>query len=249
VITEAINRIIQLAQPNQIEHAGLMYTDKGMHLLKDPIADPVEISTLQGLVDLYNGQLDDMAKDGDVFFHVISSTSVEIISRETDDFERRRCWVRATYPKLVTPFRFGQWMDPESFVIGCQAGFQRTKIENEDGTFAADLDYVLKVASNITAEAIDTSEDDGIAQKVAMRRGVVLKEQTNLKPRVLLAPYRTFAEIDQQLSQFVFRARIGGDSVNLALFEADGGRWHLSAIAAISEWLNEKIAGKVPVLS
>lgn len=159
--------------------------------------------------------------------------------------EANRCWV----PKLITPFKFGMWMDPESFVIGCQSGFQRTKIENEDGTFAADLDYVLKVASNITAEAIDTSEDDGIAQKVAMRRGVVLKEQTNLKPRVNLAPYRTFAEIDQQLSQFLFRARVGGESVNLALFEADGGRWHLSAVAAIAEWLNEKIAGKVPVIS
>jgi hypothetical protein len=249
VITEAINRIIQLAAPNQIEHAGLVYTDKGMYLLKDPVADPIEISTLQGLIDLYNGELDDMKKDGDVFFHVTSSTSVEIISRETDDFERRRCWARATYPKLITPFRFGTWLDTENFIIGCQSGFQRVKIENEDGTFALDLDYVLKVASAITAEAIQTADDDGISQKVSTRRGIALKEQTNLKPRVNLAPYRTFAEIDQQLSQFVFRARIGNDSVNLALYEADGGRWHLSAIAAIAEWLTEKIAGKVPVIS
>lgn len=248
MITEAINRIIQLSQPNQIEHAGLLYTDKAMHLVKDPVADPVEISTLQGLVDLYNGQLDDMKKDGDVLVHITSSTEVEIISRETDDFERRRVWARATYPKLITPFRFGQWMDPESFVIGCRAGFQRAKIETGDGTFAADLDYVLKIASNIATEAIDTSEDDGIAQKVAMRRGVVLKEQTNLKPLVQLAPYRTFAEIDQQLSTFVFRARVGGDSVNLALFEADGGRWHLSAIAAIAAWLAGKF-GTSPIVS
>lgn len=249
MIKEAIDRIIQFAAPNQIEKGGLLYVDKGMHLLREPVADPVEIQTLQGLVDLFDGQLDDMAKSGDVLFHVISSTSVEIISRETDDCEQRRCWARSTYPKLVKTFPFGTWLDPESFIIGVQAGFQRVKIENEDGTFAADLDYVLKIASNITAEAIDTSEDDGIAQKVAMKRGVVLKEQTNLKPRVNLAPYRTFAEIDQQLSQFVFRARVGENSVNLALFEADGGRWHLSAISAIGMWLSGKISQKVPVIS
>lgn len=249
MIAEAISKILQLAQPNQIERGGLLYVDKDVHLVKDPIAASVDVQTLQGLVDLYKGQLDNMEKDGDVLFHVTSSTSVEIISRETNDCEQRRCWARATYPKLVRAFPFGTWLDPETFVIGVQAGFQRVKIENEDGTFAADLDYVLKAASSITAEAIDVSEDDGIAQKVAMRRGVVLKEQTNLKPRVMLAPYRTFAEIDQQLSQFVFRARVGGDSVNLALFEADGGRWHLAAIAAISEWLHTKIDGKVPVIS
>lgn len=248
MITEAINRIIALATPNTILQGKLLYADKGMHLIKPPEVEPVAVQTLQGLVDLFQGELDDISK-GDVMFHVTNSTSVEIISRESDEFGRRRCWVQAGYPKLITPFRFGVWMDPETFVIGVQAGFQRVKIENEDGTFAADLDYVLKVASNITAEAIDTSEDDGIAQKVAMRRGVVLKEQANLKPRVNLAPYRTFAEIDQQLSQFVFRARIGGESVNLALFEADGGRWHLSAIGAISDWLTTKINGKVPVIS
>jgi hypothetical protein len=249
VIKEAIDRIIQLAAPNQIERGGLLYVDKGLHPVRDPIALPVEIQTLQGLVDLFAGQLDDMESKGDVLFHVTSSTSVEIISRETDDYEQRRCWARATYPKLVKTFPFGTWLDPETFIIGVQACFQRVKIENEDGTFAADLDYVLKIASAITAEAIHTSDDDGISQKVATRSGVVLKEQTNLKPRVNLAPYRTFAEIDQQLSQFVFRARVGENSVNLALFEADGGRWHLSAISAIGMWLSGKINQKVPVIS
>jgi hypothetical protein len=249
MIAEAIQKILGLATPNQITKGKLTYVDKNMDLIKPPAPGAVSVGTLQGLVDLFKAELDQVAKEGDVLFHVTSSTRVEIISRVSDDYGRRRCWVQAEYPKLIRPFPFGTWLDPESFVIQCQAGFQRVKIENEDGTFALDLDYVLKIASAITAEAIDVSEDDGISQKVSARRGVVLKEQTNLKPRVNLAPYRTFAEIDQQLSQFVFRARVGGDSVNLALFEADGGRWHLSAIAAIAEWLATKIGGKVPVIS
>ena len=65
---------------------------------------------------------------------------------------------------------------------------------------------------------------------------------------VNLAPYRTFAEIDQVVSQFVFRARVGSGSANLALFEGDGGRWRLSAVAAIKAWLEGEETG-VEVIS
>jgi hypothetical protein len=165
----------------------------------------------------------------------------------SDEYGRRRVWVRATYPALVKSFPFGTWLAPENFIILCQAGFQRVMIQNDDGTMAPDLDYILKVASAISAEAIETSDDDGISQKISTRRGIVLKSQETVKPLVSLAPRRTFAEIDQPISQFVFRARIQEGSAHLALFEADGGRWHLYAVGAITEWLDEKL-GEVPIV-
>jgi hypothetical protein len=58
-----------------------------------------------------------------------------------------------------------------------------------------------------------------------MRAGVHLKDQEKIQPRVKLAPYRTFPEVKQALSQFVLRARNQGETIELALFEADGGRW------------------------
>jgi hypothetical protein len=134
-------------------------------------------------------------------------------------------------------------MDPESFIIQVQASFQRLLIDD-----AQDLDYVLKIASSISAEQVQSNEDDGIAQRVATKSGVVLKSEKVLRPIVNLAPWRTFAEIDQVMSRFVFRARIGSDSVNLALFEGDGGRWKLGAVSAIKAWLQPKF-GTVPVIS
>jgi hypothetical protein len=250
VIKEAIDRIIQLATPNVVKQGKLDYTDKGLTLIVPPQAPGVAVTTLQGLVDLVDNKLDDLdTKKTDVIAHIKSSTFVEVISRVGDEYGRRRGFVFCTYPSnLVRPFAFGQWMLPEDFIIGCQTSFQRVMLEKDDGKLAADLDYVLKIASAISGEAITTSNDDGVSQKIAVKSGVVMLTSEKLKPRVMLAPYRTFAEIDQQLTLFVLRARVNNSVPQLALFEADGGRWHLSAIEAITEWLSARL-GEVPIIS
>jgi hypothetical protein len=247
MIKEAIDRILGLAPPNMQTLGDLEYTDKELKLIYPPSPKAVECSTLQGLVDLFVGNLDEANKQGDLFVHITSPTEVELISRESDEYGRRRVWARAEYPKCES-FRFGSWLDPESFIIAAQQHFQRVKIENDDGSFMKDLDYVLGIASKISAENATEHEDDGFAQRVAVRQGVALKAETILKPMVILAPYRTFAEIDQVISQFVFRARAGNGAVTLALFEGDGGRWKIGAAAAIKAWLAPKF-GDVPVIS
>ncbi|MBZ5700291.1 MAG: hypothetical protein LAN84_00430 [Acidobacteriia bacterium] len=247
MIKEAIEKILGLAPPNIHTVGVLDYTDKRLDLIFPPSPKTVECSTLQGLVDLHQGELDDAMSKGDLLVHITSPTEVELISRESDDHGRRRVWAKAEYPRCES-FTFGKWLDPENFIIAAQQGFQRVKVEDDDGSFVKDLDYVLGVASKISAEHATENEDDGFAQRVAVRQGVALKSETVLRPMVNLAPYRTFAEIDQVLSQFVFRARVANGQVNLALFEGDGGRWKLAAVAAIKEWLKPEF-GDVPVIS
>jgi hypothetical protein len=246
MLQEFVTKILSLAVPNLQKFGNLEYSDKTLHLITPPEAAAVKCSTLQGLVDLYIHDLDELTPDK-VFVRIVSPTSVELVAKDADEYGRRHVWAKADYPECGT-FKFGTWLDPESFIIAAQQGFQRVKVENEDGSFAGDLDYVLTVASKITAERAMDHDDDGFAQRVVARQGVALKDPTVLKPMVNLAPYRTFAEIDQVLSQFVFRARLGNESVNLALFEGDGGRWKLGAAAAIKAWLQPKF-GDVPVIS
>jgi len=250
MLSEFVSKILTLALPNQVELGGLTYVDKQLTPVKPPVADSVEVSTLQGLADLYNGDLGTVKSKGDVLIHITSPTTVEIISRLTDDWKREQVYARATYPTKIEGFPFGQWLNLENFIIMCQSRIQRAMIQNDDGTMAKDLDYVLQIASAISAEAIETSDDDGISQKVATRRGIVLKDQTNLKSRVTLAPYRTFAEVDQIPSTFVFRARkAANEEINLALFEADGGRWRIAAVANIAAWLGGGKFGDSPIIS
>jgi hypothetical protein len=250
MLKEAIEKIISLAAPNKVELGDLTYVDTPLTLVMDPVADLVQVTTLQGLVDLFAADIDAI-KGKPVLVHVEDFDRVALISTDSDAFGRRRVWARAMYPRSITPFKFGEYHSIETFIVGLQYGFQKTYIESKAGDLTNDLDYVLKAASAITADAIQISADDGISQKVSMSRGIVLNGTETLKSRVSLSPYRTFAEIDQVLSTFIFRARRQSDTspVQLALFEADGGRWRIDAVKAIAEWLSGKFKGdKVPAI-
>ena len=246
MLQEFVSKILTLAVPNFHKVGDLEYSDKSLNLITPPKAGAVKCSTLQGLVDLFVADLDEVKPD-ELLVHITSPTSVELLAKEADEYGLRHVWARADYPGCET-FRFGSWMDPENFIIAAQQGFQRVKVENDDGSMVKDLDYVLGIASKITAEQSTENSDDGFAQRVAIKQGIALKAETILKPMVNLAPYRTFAEIDQVLSTFVFRARVNQGSAHLALFEGDGGRWKLAAVAAIKAWLQPNF-GKVPVIS
>jgi hypothetical protein len=240
MIEEAINRILELAKPNQVELGGLQFYDKPLTLLRPPEAPPIAVTTLAGFMDLYHERLEEIAganQASDLFIHILSPNVVELVSAAETQYGCRRVWMRASPPSELAKFPFGQFMEPEKFLIGLQSMFQRVKIESPDGAVLGDLDYVLQIASNISAEEAVTLADDGISQKVGATQGIVLKGHTTLKPRVSLAPYRTFSEIDQPVSDFLFRVRKDDRStVALALFEADGGRWRLGAFNAIHDW-------------
>lgn len=245
---EAIDRILSLAVPNEITVGDKLYVDKHMTLIAPPVSATLPCSTLQGLVDLLNGKFEDATASADLLVQIESPTEVSLVGRKSDEYGRRNVIATATYPKACTTFPFGSWLYPESFIIACQQGFQRVKIENDDGSFAKDLDYVLSIASKITADSTVDHDDDGITQRVAVKQGVTLKTDVALKARVNLSPWRTFAEIDQVVSTFIFRTRVSNESPQLAIFEVDGGRWRIDAVAAIKAWLANQITGS-PIIS
>ena len=248
MIKEAIDRVLQLAVPNQIVFGDKTYVDKTMQLLAPPKADGIRVSTLQGLVDLLDGEFENAKENDDLLVHIEDPFTVSLLGRVSDEFGRRTEYATAKYPKECPSFLFGTWFTTENFIIAVQQGFQRVMIQNDDGSFAKDLDYVITTASKISADSSVANEDDGITQRVNVQSGVVLKTTLPLQPRVSLAPFRTFAEIDQIVCTFIFRARVANGAVNLALFEGDGGRWRLAAVAAIKAWLATQIT-KSPIIS
>jgi hypothetical protein len=137
-------------------------------------------------------------------------------------------------------FKFGQWMGHEEFTIAVASLFAETP----------DKAYVLTLASTLTDEAVKTSEDDGFRQKVTVKAGMRHAEGITLKPRVSLAPFRTFPELDQPVSDFVLRAKGEGDGGKplLMLVEADGGRWKIEAIETIARKLQSYSLG-IPIIA
>jgi hypothetical protein len=247
VIKEAIEYLQEIAHPFDVN--GQQFSVTPLTPVRMPLPEPVRVTTLKGLHDLYASELDDIT-EGHCLCHVQDPWTVVLASDEATKDGQRRVWAVASYgANKIETFPFNSWLQPDHFVLMAQARIQRVKIEEDDGSYTKDLDYVLKIASNITSTQTIKYADDGIAQEVEVKRGVKLVDRQELKNRVTLAPYRTFAEIDQVLSEFVFRARDRNGEIELALFEADGGRWKLQAISEIEDWLNGKFGSKVPIIA
>lgn len=89
-------------------------------------------------------------------------------------------------------------------------------IENED------RNKLLKVSGNIKEENVKSVGDDGVSQSAAIKVGVASVAEVVIPNPVILAPFRTFPEVIQPESKFIFRMQTGPQC---ALYEADGGAW------------------------
>ena len=139
-------------------------------------------------------------------------------------------WEYGRRPQLVsvvayTPnIRLNQWNDQEQFNIMLQSTFI-----NDD-----DRQLVLEFASALKIENGSDVIDNGVNQTTTVKSGVASLAKATAPNPVTLRPYRTFTEVAQPSSQFVLR--INKDA-ELALFEADGGKWKLEAIKNIADYL------------
>lgn len=127
---------------------------------------------------------------------------------------------------------FGDFQDIESMNIGLQSKFEDSK----------DRNTVLAVIGNLKEETVNNYGDDGTSQSVTAKTGIAQVDNVRVPNPVNLAPYRTFSEVAQPLSPFIFRMRKGPEA---ALFEADGGAWKLEAMQNIKEYLTDNLAEEI----
>lgn len=111
---------------------------------------------------------------------------------------------------------------------------QSAFVENEDRA------KLLKVSGNIKEENVKSVGDDGISQSAAIKVGVSSVAEVKIPNPVILAPFRTFPEIEQPESKFIFRMQSGPQA---ALYEADGGAWRNVAMESIKEYLKARLEG------
>lgn len=235
---EVLNRVLEIHTDSlpDFDLNGNRYTARSLTLVKPPLPEAVKIKTLSGLVDLITA-----LGLKDVFVHVESPGTVSVSATAPNVAAERALFVVSTKPELQE-FVFGQFYSPEEFAIALQSKFVAD---------AGDITSLIVLASNVKQEAVTVNEDDGFSQKISASAGVTLKHATVLKPRVMLAPWRTFPEVDQPVSMFLFRARGGSPTElpKLALFEADGGRWRKEATENIARHLRTLIPDDVKIVS
>jgi len=225
---EAIEYIVGLGVTDIYEENGQHYSTNKLHLLEEPRAAQLEVHSLSGIVEYLKSKFDG---EFAMMVHVESPTEVTVFTQLNND-RKREYLVRAT--AMLPSFRFENWYDPETFNIKLQSAF----VQN------VDRDVVLKVVGNIKEEDVKTYGDNGVTQTVTAKVGVAQVGQVEVPNPVSLAPYRTFVEVEQPPSNFVFRMKNGPTA---ALFEADGGAWKLEAMKNIKTYLEEQLAEELEV--
>lgn len=226
--------------PTVKEVGGKMFSDKTFTEIKPapiPLHGQFDVTTLAALRDLINSDVEGLAASNLPLVHIVNHQEVRMLTGISDEHGRRRTFAKAAPPQ-IKGFTFDSWYTLESFRVGIQAHFAPTD----------DREYLLGIASKVTDGEIVVSEDDGVSQQVEMKAGLALKGSEKLRARVTLAPFRTFAEVDQPQSEFIFRAQKTDKGPQLALFEADGGKWKVAAVDNIAFRLRE-LEIKLPIIS
>jgi hypothetical protein len=223
VIKEAIEKILGLAPPYLVKmDGGREYSNQPLHAIKEPMPDALGVHTLTGVVDYLNDP-GEQTLTGNFFLHVVSHQQVDLRSTLSPVWCQRMCILTAKPPES-RGYSFGQWLDPESFIIALQAMFVPDETTKK----------LLSMVASIKDEVVKTSADDGVSQTITARAGVALVETVKVPNPVTLRPYRTFLEVEQPAISCVFRLRQGP---MLSLHEADGGLWRLEAIQNIKAYL------------
>lgn len=211
---------------------GTIFTRTPLHRLpRDKDVEPriLEVATLESFRDYILAGVEDESYLGNdqVILHVVSPTRVEIISSLFGDSNQRFTYLAAITKPLWVPKE--EFVSLEEMNIALKARF----------TDAGDRDQLILFLGNVVEAKAVTATDDGFSQDVEARRGIAGKDIARVPNPVKLAPWRTFPELDQPLSEFVVRLSGGGENSlpKVGLFLADGGRWELEAKKAIKEWL------------
>ena len=85
--------------------------------------------------------------------------------------------------------------------------------------------------------------DDGVSQQAIIKTGVTTKDAAFVPNPVNLIPYRTFLEVPQPASDFVFRISEGRGGVPaFKLVAADGGLWKSQAVDNVKNYLVKALA-------
>ena len=231
MIAAAIDKIVSMAKPVIVEVGGEKYSTGDLRRVPAELrAEPIEVATLTSLVQ-YILDFPENKKKIPAFVHVISHKRVELLTALDSD-RKRECLmiVKSETPEIP----FGRYLENENMIIAIQSMFKDDP--------QTDKEAILRFTGTVTSGSIKEYGDDGVTQKATIKQGVASKTEAIVPSPCLLRPYRTFAEVEQPASKFIFRMReLREDVIESALFEADGGAWKNEARENIRNYLETKL--------
>jgi hypothetical protein len=242
MLKEAIDRIIDLAPPDEKTIDGITYVRRTMVKVAPPRAVPFRFATLKGFCDFIESAKPDSLPE--LRINVASPFLVNLFGPLDLQHRDRESFAIAEFSRECG-FKFGERYQAEDFTIALATLFDETP----------NRERLTKLVGNMTADHAITSTDDGISQTVGQKAGVTLVKTEKIQNPFQLSPHRTFPEVAQPRVPFIFRVhQVGGQIPMPALYECDNGAWKLEAVKSIAAWLSaelkkRKLDDKVPVIA
>lgn len=231
MIKEALEYVAGMSkQVDTVEFNGRRYAMDHLTPMKTPTPEPLKIASLNGLIAL----LDDLDPEEEYAFHIRSYKEVALISATFDVWEVRDVFGVCSAESYTADVSRISGLEADDFIISLLTKFEQS--ENRD--------LLIKVASSMTDTSENKVEDDGITQSTTVGRAI--KTKVKIPNPVILKPRRTFPEIDQPLSPYVFRIERGHSGCEMSLYQGDSGVWKMEALKKISEFL-KKDRASIPV--
>ncbi len=193
----------------------------------DPRPNALIVGGLQGIADYILQNVDEY-NIGDLMIHIESHEEVSLITKIQGESNRRTVLVKAIIDSEIRTFGFDTFTNQEVFQIDLRSQIKQSY----------DRETLLKFISSVkSGKSVETS-DDGVTQKVNVKAGISghLGERSEAPAIVNLVPFRTFREVEQPCSDFLFRIRDGNQGPEFGLFQADGGAWKIDAVESIKKW-------------
>jgi hypothetical protein len=187
-------------------------------------AEPLRINTLTGLIGYIEANLERTTSN---FYLQVFDEKTVYLKGILDSEGKRETLVEVS--AIVPRIEYGHFLSSEELIIALQSKYTENK----------DRNLLLKVIGNVKEENVRTTGDNGFSQAVTIKTGVASADDVLVPNPVELAPYRTFLEVEQPTSSFIFRMK---DGPKAAIFEADGGAWRNQAIMNVREYLKEELS-------
>lgn len=216
------------AEIESIEGVDYIKTSDGYTRLRKPSVEPLGVNSLSGLVKMIRTSLFETEMIPDINLPLIVRVDVNDIRvySSLDMGKDRHRLIRAE--PLIPSLSLGRNLSVEELIILLSTAYIPT--ENTEK-------FINSISNLRIVEEVEFA-DDGIGQTVIAKQGASVNKSFQVQPIVKLKPIRSYAEIEQVESKFLFRVNKGG---SVCLREADGGQWQYLAQSRIVEYLEKEL--------
>lgn len=228
---QVIQEIRDLVLESQIiDHDGKKYVPRSYKILRQIEKTPgFEVSTLESLVAFIMNNPQGLDLGGAIAI-ITDDMEVKVLSAPHIEDKQRNLVIGAKSD--FDKFRFDTFQSSETFNIHLQTRFVYNDQAKE----------LFTVASKLVIDEGVTLSDDGMSQKLTVKRGMSSASAQNMviPSRMALRPYRIFPECEQPESLFLVRLKGDQESgAYVGLWETDGGAWKSEAKKNIRAKLEE----------